>query len=209
MKCVWGFFVDRCDHAGVWDLDIDTLNHFVGEDTSLHEIITTFGDKIEVFDSKILINPFIEFQYGTLNPSNKVHNSVLKRLAAIDKKKVLPSPLEGSKDKDTDKDKDKDKDKDRHDDMRKEKPVNHVANFESRFTNPDFPKFQEALEKLGPLVEISWSKRIPQLVDHFGTYERFKVWVVAVWNSKGYEKCPDEETKQRYLSKTIQNEVTV
>lgn len=114
MKCTWEYITHRCDHAGVWEIDCDTLSFFIGEDVSLFEITECFGDKIRILESgKIHIPGFIEFQYGHLNPDNRVHKSVIQRLEKVGASKPLASPLEGAKDKDKDKDKEKDKDKDK------------------------------------------------------------------------------------------------
>lgn len=108
MKCVWSYLCDRCDHAGVWEIDIETLCYFIGEDVSLAEIQSFFENRIEVTsDNKMIIQAFIDFQYGSLNPDNRVHQSVISRLEKIAPNKVLTSSLNGAKDKDKEKDKDK------------------------------------------------------------------------------------------------------
>lgn len=114
LKCAWDFLGDRCDHAGVWDIDIDSMGFHVGESVTLNEILDTF--KVKPLDgNKLQIEGFIEFQYGVapadLNPANRVHRSVLQRLERLAPSKPLISPLDGAKDKDKDKDKDKEKDK--------------------------------------------------------------------------------------------------
>jgi len=111
MKCVWIFLCDRCDHAGVWEIDEDTLNFFVGCPLTIREIEDVFGDKIEVFGTKLVLKSFAEFQYGHLNPDNRVHKSVLNRLEKVTPSKGLKRPFQGSKDTDTDKDTDADKEK--------------------------------------------------------------------------------------------------
>ena len=113
MKCTWIFLCDRCDHAGVWEIDEGALDFFIGWPVSLREIEAVFGDKIEVVGTKILLKSFADFQYGELNPDNRVHKSVLNRLEKLAPNKVLISPLKGAKDKDKEKDKDKDKDKEK------------------------------------------------------------------------------------------------
>lgn len=112
MKCVWMFLCDRCDHAGVWEFDEDAFIYFVGEKITSTEILNTFGDKVEFCSKdKLVIKSFIEFQYGNLNPANRVHQSVLNRLEKLAPCKPLISPLNGAKDKEEDKDMDKDMDK--------------------------------------------------------------------------------------------------
>lgn len=114
MKCVWIFLCDKCDHAGIWIVDFESLNFHVGtKEVDEFLIFQQFGDKIEKLDSdKYLIRSFIQFQYGTLNPQNRVHQSVLSRLKKVAPNKDLISTLEGAKDKDKDKDKEKDKEPD-------------------------------------------------------------------------------------------------
>ena len=136
LKCAWLFLCDNCDHAGVWDLDQDAFRYFLGEDVLVEELIETF-DVIKVGKNKIFLPGFIAFQYGKLNPANKVHQSVLSilekyeiNLIEIAKNKDLASPLQGAKDKDKDKDKVKDKEKDKDKD-----PVfiSSTAKFENSF----------------------------------------------------------------------------
>lgn len=112
MKCVWSFLCDKCDHAGIWEIDEESLTYFVGEKISMKEVLTVFGEKIEYRENdKLLIRSFIDFQYGELNPDNRVHKSVLEKISKLAPYKPLISPLEGAKDKDKDKDKELDKDK--------------------------------------------------------------------------------------------------
>lgn len=113
MKLVQLYLWDSCDHAGVWDINIDLLNFQTGADTTLEEIMTVFESKVLLVDSDKLFMPsFIEFQYGQLNPLNRTHKSVMDRIAKINEKnKPLVSPLEGVKDTDKDTVKDKDTDK--------------------------------------------------------------------------------------------------
>lgn len=116
MKCVWSFLCDRCDHAGIWEIDIESISFFIGKSLTLEQIKEAFQNKIQVIsETKILIQAFVDFQYGNLNPDNRVHQSVLKRLEKLAPKKDLRRTLKGTKEEDKDKDKDKalDKDKDK------------------------------------------------------------------------------------------------
>lgn len=116
-KVLWLYILDDCDHAGIWQVDLDVAGLRVGESLDEATAIEQFKNHIQVFDNgeKWFIPAFIEFQYGSeLNPDNRVHESVLKLLSkyklSINKEHI--SPLQGAKDKDKDKDKDLDKDKD-------------------------------------------------------------------------------------------------
>lgn len=111
LKCIWMFLCDRCDHAGVWEIDWDALEFFVGIKTLPANLIEAFDGKLEQFGDKLVITGFADFQYGSLNPDNRVHKSVLERLKKVTPNKGLKRTLKGSKDTDTDKDKDTDTDK--------------------------------------------------------------------------------------------------
>lgn len=109
------YILDRCDHAGILELDLKTFEHFIGEQITLDDISISLRGNFELIDDKIFARDFIEFQYRVsvegLNPSNKVHFSVLNRLKALGIFKPLASPLQAAKEKKKDKDKDKDKDR--------------------------------------------------------------------------------------------------
>lgn len=104
MKCVWMFFCDRCDHAGIWEIDEDAFGYFIGDDLSLNEVLSTFSDKIQrIKTNKIFIPGFVDFQYGSLNPSNRVHKSILDRVKKEGAYKGLIRSLKGSMEEEEDK----------------------------------------------------------------------------------------------------------
>ena len=113
-KLLWDFICHDCDHAGIWHVDKEIAEIYIGRDMEfdLDIALKLFNDgekRVEIINdgSKWFIRTFIEFQYGELNPSNRVHFSIL---AILKKNKIKPliSPLKGAKYKDKDKDKDKD-----------------------------------------------------------------------------------------------------
>lgn len=119
MKLVWIYLCDKCDHAGVWDVNYRQMSFHIGEEVTDIEM-TAFGDKLVfVSPTKIFIPAFVEFQYGELNPENRVHKSILSKLKNEGVCMGLTSPVEGAKDKDTDKDKAKDQDKEKKEDVAK------------------------------------------------------------------------------------------
>lgn len=112
MKLVWFYLVDRCDHAGIWHVNLDLMSFQVGEKISIDDLRQEFGNKLVwLSDSKVFIPDFIDFQYGKLNSANRMHKSVIEILEKEGAYKALGSPLQGAKDKDKDKDKDKNKKK--------------------------------------------------------------------------------------------------
>lgn len=116
MKLVWVYLLDHCDHAGIWDVNFDLMKFHIGEEVSHNEITEAFEDSIQwLNDTKLYLTTFIDYQYkGALNPSNRVHASVLRILSSNTIKwvpKGLASPLLGAKDKDKEEDMVMDKDK--------------------------------------------------------------------------------------------------
>jgi len=81
LKVVWFYLISKCNHAGIWECDIDLLSFQIGEDYTLDEIMEAFGSQIvELGDNKFFLSKYISFQYGVLNPSVRVHQSVIKLL---------------------------------------------------------------------------------------------------------------------------------
>ena len=122
-KLFWDYLYHDCDHAGIWIVDFQIAQIYVGIDMPINrETALELYNKDEVrvvefcTGKKWFLPDFLEFQYGELSESNRAHKSVLNLLekhkltGAV---KPLISPLQGCKDKDMDKDKDKDKDKER------------------------------------------------------------------------------------------------
>jgi hypothetical protein len=102
--------LDDCNHAGIWDIDLDVASIRIGLDVDIDDL-KKFQDKIVIFDNneKVFIPDFIDFQYGELNPNSNVHKSVI---GLIDKYN-LQGYVKGSQGvQSTLNNKDKDKDKD-------------------------------------------------------------------------------------------------
>ena len=113
-KLLWLYILDECDHAGIWQVDFEIAEIKIGETLYPKVAIEQFGEKIKIFDNgeKWFVPEFIEFQYGTLNPGNRAHLSVINLLEKLKinfENKPLISPLQGAKDKDMVKDMDTDK----------------------------------------------------------------------------------------------------
>ncbi len=106
-KLLWFYICDDCDHAGIWQVDIEVACLRIGEDVTVEEAIKVLGDKIKVISNgeKWFIPSFIEFQYPSgLNPSNNGHAGVIKLLNKYGLNgqiKPLMSPSQGAQVKDT------------------------------------------------------------------------------------------------------------
>lgn len=113
-KLLWLYICDDCDHAGIWQVDMDVAKIRIGEDIDVNNALVSFGDKVISFDNgtKWFIPSFLEFQYPSgLNPENNAHSGVIRLLEKYKllKNKPLTSPSQGSKDMDKDMVMDKDK----------------------------------------------------------------------------------------------------
>jgi len=106
-KLLWFYILDDCNHAGIWEVDLEVASIRVGFELSHDNLPSSFGDKVISFDDgdKWFIPDFIEYQYGELNQNSNVHKSVINLL----NKYNLEGYLKGSqrvestlKDKDTD-----------------------------------------------------------------------------------------------------------
>lgn len=122
MRELWSYILDNCDHAGVWVEDLQGASLLLALPLTRTDYETFLGPKfVRVAPDKVFIPSFIEFQYGSLNESNRAHRSVINLLARLNinpstlekeaPSKPLVSPSQGAKDKDKDQDKDKDKEK--------------------------------------------------------------------------------------------------
>jgi hypothetical protein len=107
-KLLWLYMLDDCNHAGIWDIDLEVASIRIGLEVDISDL-NKFDDKIVIFDNgeKVFIPDFIDFQYGELNPNSNVHKSVI---ALLDKYN-LQGYMKGSQGvENTLQDKDKDKD---------------------------------------------------------------------------------------------------
>lgn len=125
-KLAWLYITDQCDYAGVYDVEFDVLQMRTGISQGEAQVLDALAEKIVVFDSgkKWFIIGFNDFQYGELNPANRVHNAVLNTLDSYKKNKGLVCPIHGAKEKEKEKEKVKDKDKDKNDSFNKK--VRHL-----------------------------------------------------------------------------------
>jgi len=114
-KALWIYLLCECDHAGIWVVELDVAQIRMGIKLDSDKVIEKMQGAVVSIDggSKWFLPDFVTFQYGTLNPENRVHTSVIDRLERYKNKynlllenKPLTSPLQGAMDIDKDKDKD-------------------------------------------------------------------------------------------------------
>lgn len=121
-KLLWDFLYHDCDHAGIWIVDFEIAQMYVGADMKINkeDALKNFNeDEIRIIEldngKKWFIPSFIEFQYGRLNDKNKAHSGIiiiLSKYNLIDDNLCLKghiSPIQGAMDKYKDKEMGKDK----------------------------------------------------------------------------------------------------
>ncbi len=113
MKCVREFLQDNCDHAGVWEIDMKTMHHFINDSTiTLDQIVQQFGNKLKLLpDDKLWYMGFINFQYGVLKENYNPHKPALNRLKELGLTSTLQQPLTNTLESVMSKSKSKSKDK--------------------------------------------------------------------------------------------------
>ena len=103
-RIFWIYLLDSCNHAGIWQLNKMLIEVYFGKGFSIpwEELE---GRVVQLKGEKYFIPKFIEFQYGTLNSDNRLHQSVISILQKEGAYKDLTRTLLGPKDKEQDKDK--------------------------------------------------------------------------------------------------------
>jgi hypothetical protein len=123
-KLFWDFLYHDCDHAGIWIVDFEIAQSYLGKDMGITKglALQLFNeDEIRIVEldggKKWFIPSFIEFQYGKLSDKNRAHVSVISVLKKFDLLtddfiiKPLTSPLQGAKDKEKEQEQELDKEK--------------------------------------------------------------------------------------------------
>ena len=93
-KLLWGYVLDRCDHAGIFEPNLKDINYFTGSAYKMSEIEKILEDRIIIIqDGKYWFIPkFITFQYtNTLSNKNKAVAKVISRIEEYGLLKFLPN----------------------------------------------------------------------------------------------------------------------
>lgn len=185
----WLFLLDKCNHAGIWNVNMPLMEFHLGAKPK----IEAFGGKVvAIGQEKWFIPKFIDFQYGTLNPENRAHASVLSILEKEGAYKVLGRSLQGRKDKDKDKDKGRGSGGNQTFELfykaypRKVAPAKAREKWEALNPGP------ELLEKI--LKAVERQKQQPQWLKDDGNYiPHPTTWL----NQKRWEDQPNDSNGQR------------
>jgi hypothetical protein len=109
------YLLDKCDFAGLIDVDFDTIAHFTGSTITVEKIDKALrGRGVWIRPDKLFIPDFIEFQYGVLKKESKPHQAAIRALErhSIDAQKLsicerYPKGIRTLKDTDKEQDSDK------------------------------------------------------------------------------------------------------
>lgn len=214
-KCFWTYLCDNCNHAGVWEVDFEAAEWFIGKELDLKQLKADFSKQyVEIAKGKKwFVRDFVEFQYGTLNPDNRAHLSVINILKKEGAYKGLTSSLEGRKDKDMDKDKVKEKDKDKE-----ATPLQEIVNFYfsiKDYTDKDWIKqnYARYTKVAKRLLVLADSKGVCEAITKGKAYFEGKKldWTLETiekrWNElkesneKGEECIPGTNISKSYLER--------
>lgn len=80
IKCLWQYMCDKCDCAGVWEMNWKAASLFIGKAVGANDL-EYFKNKVGVFGGKLVIGSFVEFQYGKLSEDCRAHIPIFRTLA--------------------------------------------------------------------------------------------------------------------------------
>lgn len=212
-KVLWDYLYHDCDHAGIWIVDFEIAQIYVGADLCIgrNEALGVFNsDKKRIIEinngEKWFIPGFIEFQYGKLNKENRAHKSVIdiltKNKIKIDDKGLVRS-LEGCKDKDKDKDKDLDKDKEFHDFFEKARKIYPGKKRGHKTELENFIKKHKDWKQASEVMESSVTEQIADKEKRadaglfVAEWKNFGTWInQRCWEEEpGEIKCPSNNNQ--------------
>lgn len=131
LKCAVDFIQDKCDNAGVWDINMTVLNMHVNDPKpiTLAEILPVAeGSQFkQIAPRKIYCIGFITFQYGKLSEKSAPHRQVM---ALIEKHNLDYHSLDRVVEGLPSSPKDKEQEKEKGTDQEKEKDPPKILNLE-------------------------------------------------------------------------------
>lgn len=88
LKCLWIYLNDKCDQAGMWEVNYRLASMHIGETISEKDI-EKFGERLEKFGAgKIWVVDHVAFQCGTLSDKSPAHKPIftlLKKYRLLDR----------------------------------------------------------------------------------------------------------------------------
>ena len=132
LKCLWCYINDRCDQAGMWEINYRLATMHIGEQITKADF-NHFGDRVEFFVDKVWIVGHVDFQCGTLSEKSPAHKPVfklLKKYSLLDRVLNRVSNTLQEKEKEI------------------EKEIEEEKESKSRFENDSFSTAKEAYDEI-------------------------------------------------------------
>ena len=171
MKLFYFYMITNCDHAGMYDVDLELAEFQIGMPVKQKDIDEHLKDHIKVIkDDKWWVKAFPDFQYGELNPNVKAHASVIKILTKYNCLVTVPNSLDAVQDKYKYKVKDKEKD-----------------------MNPDILKVSAAHKKTIGYREVQFKNKVSDFADKYDKDTR--IAFADYWTESGGNKLRFEKEK--------------
>ncbi len=81
-KLFWLYIKDRCDIAGIWDIDIKQAEFHIGAKIDIEKALGLLNKHIIILNGggRIFLKDFIFFQYGELKEKSPIHLKVIEIL---------------------------------------------------------------------------------------------------------------------------------
>jgi len=204
-KLLWDYLYHDCDHAGIWIVDFQIAQLYIGQDMPVNKVealaaFNTDEERIIEFDGgkKWFIPSFIEFQYGELKPENRVHNSAISTLSKFglyEKNKGLIRGFQATIDKDKDKD-----------------TVLQLNKEEPEIQQPD-PHLIFNLEKVKQNFDNDYKLHEMAQRENFFSSEEMDQAVTEFWNTKQLDPetiiKPYSDFQKHFLNWCRQNKVRI
>jgi hypothetical protein len=79
-KLLWVYILDRCDNAGLWEVDLELATFYTGFEYPKEEALKILDSRIFPINDKWFISKFITFQYNKLNYECYPHRPIIEIL---------------------------------------------------------------------------------------------------------------------------------
>lgn len=206
-KVLWIYILTDCNFAGIWEVDLEVAGLRCGFDYCIKGVMKSpLAEKIVPVDNgeKWFIPSFVDFQYGTLNESNRAHAAVCRILERY-QIKPLVSSLQGAMDKDMDKDLDLDKDKDKDKDRKKDVDTSGTEDMFEMFWHA-YP--QRNGKRVGKQTARKLFKAM-KMQDMIQIVQAAKNYAVSERVANGYAKDPERFLKNEFWKDWLEPEEPV
>ncbi len=89
-KLIWIYICDRCDHAGIFEINEKLMSFHLGFKVDSKAINTLLkGKAYPISETKLFLPAFVQFQYGELTENCKPHRPTINILSALNLLPVL------------------------------------------------------------------------------------------------------------------------